>query len=165
MSAPPSQTVYFIGEQFKPEGTRIYVKTYDYDESYFVDHNQVQFSGFDSLTVGEKVINVTYKGFTTTFTITVKELQTADPVLTSIRMGDNFKSTYTLDDWNNHGPKVNTATLILVYSDGSEKEVGMKRSYCSGINDVDDTGTTQFTVTYEEAGIVVSITVTVTITD
>lgn len=165
LSSKPTQTVYFLGEPFKPEGAKIQVLTHDFTKSYFLNHSQVHFSGFDSSSVGEKVITVTYKGFTTTFTVTVKEPESASPVLTSIRMGDSFQTTYTIEDWNNFGPKVNNATLVLVYSDGSEKEVGMKRGYCSNINDVSSAGTAQFTVTYVDAGIVVSTTVTVTITE
>lgn len=166
LSSRPSLTEYFVGEQFKPEGAKIQVLTYDYEKSYFVDHTALSFSGFDGSKLGEQVITVTYKGFTTTFTITVKEIASAPPALTSIRMGDGFSTTYTLDYWNTYGPKVNNTTLVLVYSDGSEVEVGMKRSYCSEIDrNVQSAGTTQFIVTYEDAGIVVSTTVTVTITN
>lgn len=166
LSSTPSLTEYFVGEQFKPEGARVQVITHDYEKSYFVDHTALSFSGFDGSKLGEQVITVTYKGFTTTFTITVKEIASAPPVLTSIRMGDGFSTTYTLDYWNTYGPKVNNTTLVLVYSDGSEVEVGMKRSYCSEIDrNVQSAGTTQFIVTYEDAGIVVSTTVTVTITN
>lgn len=166
LSSRPSLTEYFVGEQFKPEGARVQVMTHDYEKSYFVDYTALSFSGFDGSKLGEQVITVTYKGFTTTFTITVKEIASAPPVLTSIRMGDGFNTTYTLDYWNTYGPKVNNTTLVLVYSDGSEVEVGMKRSYCSEIDrNVQSAGTTQFVVTYEDAGIVVSTTVTVTITN
>ena len=100
LSSKPRDTAYLVGAPFNPEGTKIQVLTHDYSETYFVDHTQLSFSGFDSSSVGEKVITVTYKGFTTTFTVTVKEEQAA-PVLTSIRMGDSFQTTYNKDYWNN----------------------------------------------------------------
>ena len=74
ISSRPSLTEYFVGEQFKPEGARVQVMTHDYEKSYFVDHTALSFSGFDGSKLGEQVITVTYKGFTTTFTITVKEI-------------------------------------------------------------------------------------------
>lgn len=166
LSSKPRDTVYLVGAPFNPEGTKIQVLTHDQSKTYFVDYTQLSFSGFDSSSVGEKVITVTYKGFTTTFTVTVKEVEQAAPVLTSIRMGDSFQTTYNKDYWNTFGPKLNTATLILTYSDGSEKEVYMESGFCSGIDkNITSAGTTTFTVTCVDAGIVVSTTVTVTITE
>lgn len=166
ISSKPLKTIYHVGEEFNSEGIKVQVITNYMDESYFVDASQLYFSGFDSSSpVENQVITVSYKEFTTTFTITVKEFVTASPVLTSIRMGDGFQTTYTKDYWNMFGPKINTATLILVYSDGSEKEVGMNSNFISGVNDVELGGKTSFTVTYEDAGIVISTVVTVTITE
>lgn len=167
LSAVPHKTTYYVGEEFDPAGVSVQVITNDMEHTSFVGHEDLSFSGFDSSVPAEnQVITATYKGFTATFTVTVKENPSETPTLVSIRMGDSFKTTYTLSSWNNFGPKTNNATIVCTYSDGSEVEIPMKGQYCDNVLDVDSPGTTQFTVRYtDEYGTTVETTVTVTITE
>ncbi|MBQ9978162.1 MAG: bacterial Ig-like domain-containing protein [Clostridia bacterium] len=166
LSSRPSLTDYFVGEQFKPEGARIQVLTHDYEKSYFVDHTALSFSGFDGSKLGEQVITVTYKGFTTTFTVSVKELPPATPTLVSIRLSDNFVSTYTLDWWTEYGPVFDGVNLICTYSDGSEKSVPMSATYCLNINtNINSATTVEIPVQYIDGGIIAETTVEITVTN
>lgn len=166
ISSRPSLTEYFVGEQFKPEGARVQVMTHDHEKSYFVDHTALSFSGFDGSKLGEQVITVTYKGFTTTFTVSVKELPPATPTLVSIRLSDNFVSTYTLDWWTEYGPVFDGVNLICTYSDGSEKSVPMSASYCLNINtNINSATTVEIPVQYIDGGIIAETTVEITVTN
>lgn len=167
VSKHPNKTTYYIGEEFEPTGTKIQVLTNSQATTYFVDETELTFSGFDSSVTNEKlVITVTYKEFTATFTVSVKERPSETPVLTAIRLSDNFTTTYTVERWNKFGPKFRDVKLICTYSDGTEKEIDMVTDYAYGVNtSLNSAGTTQFTVKYNEGGIEVSTTVTVTITN
>lgn len=163
----PSKITYYVGEEFDPAGTKIQVGTHDMAYSSFVEYGSLTFSGFDSSApVEEQVITVSYKGFTTTFTVEIKEIPSADPILTSIRLSDNFVSTYTLDWWKVYGPVFDGVDLICTYSDGSEKSVPMSASYCLTINlDVNGATTVEIPVEYSDAGIIATTIITVTITN
>ena len=162
------KTEYYIGEDFDPTGMKIQVLTNNLSETYFVEcpNDEVVITGFDSSVANEKVpVTVTYKGFSVTFNVVVKDYPSAAPVLESIRLSDNFKTTYTLEKWNKNGPSLFGVKLILTYSDGSEQEVQMQSAYCYGIEDIAAPGTTEFTIKYSDGGIQVETTVTVTITN
>lgn len=163
------KTEYYVGEEFDSTGTIIQVITNKLGEDYFVGEKELTFSGFDSSVVKDNVvITVTYKEYTTTFSVKIKEIPTdsKDPVLTSIRLSDNFVDTYSLNWWNNIGPAFDNVKLVLVYSDGSEKEVPMQSSYCYNLTfGLTSAGTTDFIIKYNDGGVIVETTVTVTITN
>ena len=158
---------YYVGDVFNPTGLKIQVITDSNETTYFVDHTKVQISGFDSSVPNEElVLTVTYKTFTTTLTVSIKNPPAAEPTLASIRLSDNFVSSYPLDWWNTYGPSFDKVKLICTYSDGTEKTVALKSEYCYGINyNLESAGTTEFTVKYSENGIKAECTVTVTITE
>lgn len=163
----PNKTQYYIGEEFDPTGIKVQVVSTKQSESYFVGEDKLTFSGFDSSVANnEVVITVAYESYKTTFTVKVLEKPSATPVLTSIRLSDNFKTTYTLSSWINKGIQVRDVNLICTYSDGTEKEVPMLKDYVTGV-DKSITGPceTSFTIRYSEGGIQVETTVTVTITN
>lgn len=169
VSANPSKTTYYVGEEFDPTGFRIQVLASTNEASYFVDYpnEELKLSGFDSSkAVEDQVITVTYREYTDSFTIDVIEVPPADPVITGIRLSDNFTSKYTLKWWNTYGPAFDGVKLVCTYSDGTEKEVAMKSSYCYGIErNLTSAGTTEFTIKYSSGGILVETTVTITITN
>ena len=73
ISSLPKQIEYYVGEDFDPTGTRIQVIMGSQAETYFVGASELEFSGFDSSKAVEKqVITVTYKGFTTAFSVRIK---------------------------------------------------------------------------------------------
>ena len=163
------KTTYLIGEKFDPSNILVQVVMTEQSATYFIDATDpdLTFSGFDSSVANDSVvITVAYKGHTTSFTIKVLEKPSATPVLTSIRLSDNFKTTYTLSSWINKGIQVRDVNLICTYSDGTEKEVPMLKDYVSGVDkSIIGPRQTSFTVRYSEGGVQVETTVTVTITN
>lgn len=169
MNILPQKTTYYVGEEFDPTGAKIQVITADSSGIYFVDAEKVSFSGFDSSApVEEQVITVTYQGFTTTFTVTIKEFSSGKPTLVSIEVCDLIDS-YTVEKWNKNGANLYGAYLKLTYSDGSTKgsyeETPLLWDYVEPLSKVDKAGTTTMTINYIEGGIVVSTTVSITITE
>lgn len=163
VASTPDKWEYEVGEEFDPRGIRVQVLMNKQSESYYVDYTQLEFSGFDSTEANDNLkITVTYRGFETSFTVVVKEAPTPDPVLESIKLSDNFNTTYTLAKWNKWGPDFYGVKIICTYSDGTEEEVAIKASkHCDGINqNLTSAGTTQFTVKYE--GLEYTVTVTIT---
>ena len=68
----PSRRTYSKGETLNLTGGKISV-TYEDGTYKNIDMTQSMVSGFNSNTAGEKIITVTYEGFTDTFKVTVKE--------------------------------------------------------------------------------------------
>ena len=161
ISSKPSQTVYHVGGEFDPTGTRIQVLTHDYSKSYFVDVSELTFSGFDSSeVVEEQVITVSYRGFTTTFTVQIKEpVSDNTPYLVSIEPKD-LKTTYPKDEWNTYGPDYNGASLLLNYSDGTTESVWIQNSWATQREIMDAPGKTYITIEYMGKSIEVEFTIT-----
>lgn len=174
LSAPPTKTTYEIGEEFDPTGLKIQVIAGNNKYSPFVKYGEpgLTVSGFDSSKATDsQVITVSYKGFTTTFTVKIKD-NTPPPTLVSIEVRD-LHTTYTVTRWNKNGPSLANAYLILTYSDGSTKgsyeETPLLWDYVEPLSDVEGAGTTQMVINYTEGegenAVVVSTTVTITITE
>ncbi|MBQ8248046.1 MAG: bacterial Ig-like domain-containing protein [Lachnospiraceae bacterium] len=165
----PNKLEYMVGEAFDPTGIYVQVIANKQTGTYFVDENNpdLKITGFDSTVPNDAlVITVTYKEFSTAFTVKIKEEPTADPTLKSIKLSDNFQTTYTLSKWNSSGPSIRGVNLILVYSDGSEIEIPMSYNYCTDIKrPLEKAGTTDFTVVYNSNGIMYTTVVTVNITN
>ena len=120
-------------------------------------------TGFDSsVAVKEQVITVTYKGFTDTFTIEIKEEPTGTPVLESISMQTLPKTEYKVKE----GLNSDGGVILCTYSDGSTKTVdlineyvyGFRAAYLAGV------GTYDITVKYNEDGVTAETTYKITIT-
>ena len=165
LSSTPNKTGYFIGETFEPAGTKIQVIMKNDDNFYFIEHSELTFSGFDSTTVGEKVITVTYRGFTTSFKITVSERPSDTPYVTDIEIS-NFQDSYSKDFWNEYGPQVAGASIKLIYSDESTQEgIWLQSDWISGYEKVSSTGTTTITIKYDTGAKIIEKVVTITITN
>ncbi len=162
------KTSYYVGETFDVSEILVQVVMSEQSATYFINANdpELTFSGFDSSVANDSLtIQVSYKGFTTSYNVVIKEKQTSVPVLQSIRLSDDFKTTYSISEWNNqnvfYGIKI-----ICTYSNGSEKEIKFKYDYCYGLDkNLTSPGTTSFTIKYSESGVNVETTVTVTITN
>lgn len=163
----PERIEYYVGDEFDPTGTKIQVLANSNEASYYVDYtdSELRLSGFDSTTPGEKTIEVTYKGFKTSFTVTVVEKEenppSKSPVLTSIKISDNFVTTYDRLEWNFYGPSLEGVTLICTYDDGSQIEIPMIYDYFEDLSlSLKTAGDYEFTLKYN--GITAKITITVT---
>lgn len=169
MASFPKQQ-YYIGEEFDSTGAKIQVLTETNASTYFVDYtdNGLTFSGFDSSTPGEKVITVSYKGFTTTYTVVINQYQGNNPEITKIEVC-GMRTTYSLKNWNSSGPSDLNTYLVFTYSDGSTygslAETPVSRSDMYGYTKMDAPGTTEITVKYIVDGVEYSATVTITITE
>lgn len=159
---------YYVGEEFESEGTKVQVLTYDMAYTSFVEYGSLTFSGFDSSTpVEEQVITVSYKGFTTTFTVTIKEMPKDSPTVETIEIFD-FKTTITMSDWNEFGPisLIRGSTLKIVYSDGTMCDpVYVDPSWVWGYQKVSQPGTFDLTIKYNNDGTLYEKVVTITITN
>lgn len=159
---------YYVGEIFDPTGTKIQVLTRDMSHTSFVDHTQLSFSGFDSSAPVEKqVITVSYKGFTETFTVSIKEVPTEGPTVTGIEVYD-FGTSIAKSVWNENGPisLIRGSTLKLVYSDGSMSDpIYIDPTWVWGYQNVSAPGTFDLTVRYNHKGVLYEQVITITITE
>lgn len=164
----PDKTTYFVGDEFDPTGLKVQVITYgDKEEDYFVDHNGVKCTGFDSSAVNDNVtITVSYRGVTNTFTVKIVDVPNETPTAVDMQI-ENFKTTYTKTEWNTMGPDVIGATIKCVYSDGSIGEaIPLQRKWIDGRNTtVNGPCTLDVTIIYNDKGTRLEKTVTITITE
>ena len=66
----PNKLVYSVGEEFDPTGMTVSVKYYD-ATTEVVDLSLVSVSGFENNTPGVKTVTVSYKGYTSSFSVSV----------------------------------------------------------------------------------------------
>ena len=166
ISSTPNKTKYYIGEEFDPTGTTIQTDTNDNNYSKFVNHEQLSFSGFDSsVATDAQVITVTYRGFTTTFTVQILEKPSAPPMLSDIEIV-GFKTDYTMSEWNTKGPQVTGAIVKLIYDDGSVDDTTLlQKAWVYGAVKVQEPCTIDLTIKYNNNGQVFEKVVTITITN
>ena len=158
----PERMTYYCGMPFDPTGLSVYSLTH---AGTFTQLNldECTITGFDSsVAVEAQVITVTYKGFSDTFTIQIKEEPVGDPVLESIEMGTLPKTAYKRGE----ALDVTGGTFICKYSDGTTKTVDLAIKYTSGFMPAMNKGAGEYdiTVKYDEGGIVVQTTYKITIT-
>lgn len=167
ISTPPKRTVYYVGEEFDPTGLQIQLIAGSNEYSKFISYGdpELTVSGFDSSVVNELLpITVSYKGFTATFNVKIKEMESTAPTLQSIEV-IGFTTTYSLKDWNMFGPESTGATIKCTYSDGSVIEnIALKDRNISGVQRVNGPCTTEVTIEYNDGVTTVSTKVSITIT-
>lgn len=160
ISGLPGKQEYYLGEEFEPKGLRVQVITNDMKNTYFVESNELQFSGFDSSAVNDALtITVTYKSYSTTFTVKVKEHEAQPPHLVSIEVMD-LRTTYSLEKWNKNGPDYNNSYLICTYSDGTTENVWIQSTWATQREIMDAPGKTYVTIEYMGKSIQVEFTIT-----
>ena len=158
----PNKRTYYCGNDLDITGLAVHTVTYGGDFTR-IDIDLCTITGFDSsVPVEEQTITVTYKGFSDTFTVKIKESEPVIPVLESISMGTLPKTVYKFGET----PTVEGGTIICTYTDGTTKTVEIKNEYVSGFSDayMAGLGEHDITVSYTENGIQAQTTYKITIT-
>ena len=117
----PDKTVYEIGEKLDLTGLKV---TAIYSDSTSQDvTSDVEISGFDSETAGEKIVTISYGEKETYFTVTVEEKsdpsEPEKPELTELQVTGPDKTVYEI------GEKLDLTGLKVtaIYSDGTSQDV------------------------------------------
>lgn len=159
ISTPTS--FYYIGDTFDPSEIVLEVTTAESTTPYYINGNypEVEFSGFDSSLANDELpITVTYKGFTATYNVAIKDASFGEYIILSLTVTNKPKTTYYVgQEFDKTGMRiqVNTdkqATTFFVEADDEKLSISGFDSSVAVENQV-------ITVTYEG----VSTTFTVTI--
>ena len=160
LSISPIKTEYMINEEADFSGLQIYVLQKN-GNGYSVDHTACTFSGFDSSNLAEnQVITVTHKGFTATFTVSIKNAPDPTPVLTGLIMKTLPKTEYRVGEYLDAIGGI----VTRVYSDGSTRPLSLINHYVYGF-DSSEPRTLTLTVKYVEDGSLAETTYDSTITE
>ena len=159
----PDKRTYYCGNSFDTTGLVVYSVT---NGGTFtkLDLDACTITGFDSsVPVKEQTITVTYKEFTATFLVEIKEEEAPIPMLVSIEMGVLPKTEYKVGE----GLKTTGGTFIATYSDGTTKTIELSNKYVSGFSAAKKQGVGEYDlrVIYNENGVQVETTYKITITE
>lgn len=72
ITTPPTTTEYYVGQDLKTDGM---VVTVTFEDESTKTTTAYTLSGYDKNTVGAQTVTVSYKGFSATFDVTVKEVE------------------------------------------------------------------------------------------
>ena len=135
----PDKTVYYTGESLDVTGLQVEAVDQKGNKKT-LEEGTYTLGEFDSSTVGEKEITVSFQGVTTSFTVEV--IQRPSPVVLKEIKASASKTTYDVDEQLDRS----TLKVMAVYSDGSEKEVS---GYQVSGFDSSKAGSIQITVSWE----------------
>lgn len=163
ISRAPDKISYFCGEIFDATGLTVYYGTKGGDFAKAALEN-CTITGFDSSAPAEsQTITVTYKGFTDTFVVEIKEPIPEIPVLESISMETLPKTEYKKGEgYNGEG-----GVILCTYTDGTTKTIELQNEYVSGfrVAYLGGPGEYDITVKYSENGIQATTTYKITISE
>ena len=131
----PTKKEYSVGETFDKSGLQVYVKYDNYPDRPLTD-TEYSIAGFDSMAAGVKTITVTYKGKSTSFTVTVKA---ATPPSETFAFGDIIDKDgkkYKKDAFTPAAGKTWQDYYVIIAVDGS-KYVGVRYFDNTGWGDVE----------------------------
>lgn len=148
ISSNPHKTVYYVGEELDCDGMHLYFRNSE-DRSEYIyysdDPDAFVVTGFDSSAPAEnQVITVSSRGFSATFTVTIKEIPEVAPVLQSIYLDPMPQTTYTLED----AFRFNNAKIVAVYSDGTTKTEYLAMNHIDGFGAIDSLGEHEIKICY-----------------
>lgn len=158
----PDKTEYMVGEGYDWTGLKVQLVMSRQSETRFLGVDEVEITGFDSSAVNDRqVITVTYGEFSTSFTIKIKEAPSAAPKMVAIKLDDTFKSSYSMNEWNNTSVLYGVY-IVCVYSDGSESQVLMEPDYIVGgaLPKATAPGEVQFEINYKGLEVIITVTIT-----
>lgn len=167
ISAGPSKTVYYVGEEIDLSGLKLYIKMKNGSEIYerYDDHlDEFVVKGFDSSAPADsQIVTVKYKGKSVVFTVKIKEMPVAAPSVQSITIDPLPKTEYTV----NSSFITRNAKIVATFSDGSTQTISLTRSHLSGWAEAIQTpGTHEIKVKYFDGnGGYAETTFTITVTE
>ena len=151
---PNVSKVYTVGDTFVPD-FELYLTMSDGASVKVEDASAAVCSGYDMSKAGKQTVTVSYKGFETTYEITVKEKGSSseNPTITGIKVIPKVTAYKVGDTFSTRGDK-----LYYVLSDGTETVIMYQQGSYSGY-DMSKAGKQTVTVTFEEFTTTFEITV------
>lgn len=103
ITTPPTTTEYYVGQDLKTDGM---VVTVTFEDESTKNTTAYTLSGYDKNTVGAQTVTVSYKGFSATFDVTVKEAEKVE--ISDVTVEDKtydgkpieYSGTATSDNYN-----------------------------------------------------------------
>ena len=160
---------YYVGDKFRTDGLQLQV-TLNSGESYLVDAEECEFSGFDSSKAVERqTITVSYQGFTCTYKIQIKDAPTLAPVLKTVYLETLPKTEYKVGQWLS----TTGGVLMVEYEDGTYMRHNLTNQDVYGfVTDVKNEtivteapGTYTLEIRYREGGVTKTTTYDITVTE
>ncbi|WP_240468565.1 bacterial Ig-like domain-containing protein [Gracilibacillus sp. YIM 98692] len=134
----PTKQTYFLGDELDLSGMSVYA-TYSDSNDVQLMKGEYDVTGFDSTTVGEKEIKISYKGEEATLTVNVKEKELQNLEVTSYP-----QTTFTVGEAFNH----NGLDVSKVYDSG-DKELLDESSYTVDASAFDSTTAGTYDITIQ----------------
>lgn len=169
VSSFPEKLQYYVGDQLRYEGLKLQV-VLNGGDSYLVDGNECEFSGFDSSKVVERqTITVSYKGFTCTYKIEIKEAPKPARVVKNIYLETAPMTEYKVGQWLSTVGGV----VMVEYEDGTYMRHNLTNQDVFGfVTDAatesyvtQQPGTYELEIRYREGGVTKTCTYTITVTE
>ena len=135
---PPDKVEYIRGQKLNLEGARIKV-TYNDGDTKLIDVTEKMCSGFDSSSLGQKTVTITYENKTVSFTVNVVER-----ILTLITTDGAIKTEYI----EGQPLDISNLKVIALYNDGTSEVIDASMDMISGY-DANVIGKQIITVTYK----------------
>ena len=134
----PNKVEYIRGQKLDPDGARIKV-TYNDGDTKLIDVTEKMCSGFDSSSLGQKTVTITYENKTVSFTVNVVER-----ILTLITTDGAIKTEYI----EGQPLDISNLKVIALYNDGTSEVIDASMDMISGY-DANVIGKQTITVTYK----------------
>lgn len=134
----PNKVEYIRGQKLDLEGARIKV-IYNDGDTKLIDVTEKMCNGFDSSSLGQKTITITYENKTVSFTVNIVER-----ILTLITTDGAIKTEYI----EGQSLDISNLKVIALYNDGTSEVIDASMDMISGY-DANIIGKQTITVTYK----------------
>ena len=148
IAAAPNKTSYIVGEKLDTTGLKVMA---NYSDNTSNEVTEYTVTGFDSDSVGQQTVTVTYKDMTATFTVTVRGKNL-------VGIGVQSQPAKLEYVQGSGGVDVTGGSLQLTYDVGGSQTVPMTKEMVTGFDNM-TLGSQTLTVTYE--GFTTAFTVTI----